>query len=88
MLSVFPRDVLGEIFDLIESVSENFPTYLLAHLSHRLMVSYCHQPMSGVRRPSSVVRRASSVVRRPSSTIASNDIFSETAKPRALIFGM
>ena len=34
----------------------------LAHLSHRLMVSYCHQPMSGVRRPSSVVRRASSVV--------------------------
>ena len=53
----------------------------LAHLSHRLMVSYCHQPMSGVR-------RASSVVRRPSSTIASNDISSETAKPRALIFGM
>ena len=29
----------------------------LAHLSHRLMVSYCHQPMSGVRRQSSVVRR-------------------------------
>ena len=53
----------------------------LAHLSHRLMVSYCHQPMSGVRRQSSVVRR-------PSSTIASNDISSETAKPRALIFGM
>ena len=38
------------------------------------MVSYCHQPMS--------------VVRRASSTIASNDISSETAKPRALIFGM
>ena len=46
----------------------------LAHLSHRLMVSYCHQPMS--------------VVRRPASTIASKDISSETAKPRALIFGM
>ena len=30
---------------------------LLAHLSHRLMVSYCHQPMSGVRRASCVVRR-------------------------------
>ena len=45
------------------------------------MVSYCHQRMSGVRRKSSVVRR-------PSSTIASNDISSETAKPRALIFGM
>ena len=38
------------------------------------MVSYCHQPMSGVRRPSS--------------TFASNDISSETAKPGAFIFGM
>ena len=27
MLSVFPRDVLDEIWDLIESVSEGFPTY-------------------------------------------------------------
>ena len=27
MLSFFPRDVLGEISDLIESVSEGFPTY-------------------------------------------------------------
>ena len=27
MLSFFPRDVLGEIWDLIESVSEGFPTY-------------------------------------------------------------
>ena len=27
MLSFFPRDVLGEILDLIESVSEVFPTY-------------------------------------------------------------
>ena len=60
----------------------------LAHLSHRLMVSYCHQPMSVVSRPSCVVRRPSCVVRRPSSTIASNDISSETSKPRALIFGM
>ena len=46
----------------------------LAHLSHRLMVSCCHQQMS--------------VVRRPSSTIASNDISAETAKPGDLIFGM
>ena len=38
------------------------------------MVSYCHQPMS--------------VVRHPSSTITSNDISFETAKPRALIYGM
>ena len=27
MLSFFPRDVLGEILNLIESVSEGFPTY-------------------------------------------------------------
>ena len=27
MLSLFPRDVLDEILDLIESVSEGFPTY-------------------------------------------------------------
>ena len=27
MLSLFPRDVLDEIWDLIESVSEGFPTY-------------------------------------------------------------
>ena len=27
MLSFFPRDVLDEILDLIESVSEDFPTY-------------------------------------------------------------
>ena len=35
---------------------------LLAHLSHRLRVSYCHWPMSVVRRPSCVVRRPSCVV--------------------------
>ena len=27
LLSFFPRVVLGEIWDLIESVSEGFPTY-------------------------------------------------------------
>ena len=53
----------------------------LAHLSHRLRVSYCHWQMSVVRRPSCVVRRASS-------TIALDNISSETARPRALIFGM
>ena len=30
MLSFFPRDVLDEILDLIESVSEGFPTYSYA----------------------------------------------------------
>ena len=28
MLSLFPRDVLDEMWDLIESVSESFPTYV------------------------------------------------------------
>ena len=27
MVSLFPRDVFDEIWDLIESVSEGFPTY-------------------------------------------------------------
>ena len=27
MLSIFPRDVLDEILDLIEPVSESLPTY-------------------------------------------------------------
>ena len=30
MLSFFPRGVLGEILNLIESVSEGFPSYSLA----------------------------------------------------------
>ena len=38
--------------------------------------------------PSANVRRASCDVPRVSSTIASNDISSETARPRTLIFGM
>ena len=29
MLSFFPRDVLDEIFNLIESVSDGFPSYSL-----------------------------------------------------------
>ena len=29
VLSFLPRDVLAEIFDLIESVSDGFPTYSL-----------------------------------------------------------
>ena len=31
MLSFFPRDVLDEIWDLNESVSEGFPTYSYIH---------------------------------------------------------
>ena len=34
MLSFFPRDVLDEILDLIESVSEGFPTYSWVRVFH------------------------------------------------------
>ena len=53
---------------LFLSTQQKMGTFL-AHLSHRLRVSYCHWPMSVVHRPSS-------------------NISSETARPRALIFGM
>ena len=33
MLSFFPHDVLNEILDLIESVSEGFPTYFQIYIS-------------------------------------------------------
>ena len=39
MLSFFPRDVLDEIWDLIESVSEGFPTYFCQSHSHFLHTS-------------------------------------------------
>ena len=52
-----------------------------------LMVSYCGQSMSVVRRPSSVVRRASSVVRRAASTIALKAYSSCTPGPIDLILG-
>ena len=69
MLFFFPRDVLDEIWDLIESVSEGFPTYLLANLSRRL-------PGSLLDRQLSVVV----VVCCMTSTL-SNDISSETTGP-------
>ena len=34
VLSFFPRDVLDEILNLIESVSEDFLTTLIFHSSH------------------------------------------------------
>ena len=37
MLSFFPRDVLDEILNLIESVSEDFPSY-----SSILLFAYLH----------------------------------------------
>ena len=38
----FPRDVLDEILDLIESVSEGFPTY--SSIAHSLSLSTSHCP--------------------------------------------
>ena len=43
-LSFSPRDVLDEIWDLIVSVSEGFPTYSFLKLLHMLsfgMLLYC-----------------------------------------------
>ena len=36
VLSFFPRDVLDEILDLIESVSEDFPSYSLVSAKFQL----------------------------------------------------
>ena len=37
VLSLFPRDVLDEIWDLIESVSEGFPTYFCVTHTHSVI---------------------------------------------------
>ena len=37
VLSFFPRDVLDEILKLIESVSEDFPSYSLWHIVKALL---------------------------------------------------
>ena len=37
MLSFFPRDVFDEILDLIETVSEGFPTYSYIKFKHTLL---------------------------------------------------
>ena len=39
MLSFFPRGVLDEILNLIESVSEGFPSYSYSNLSRTLIAS-------------------------------------------------
>ena len=42
MLSFFPRDVLDEIWDLIESVSESFlPTLTWYYIGWKGMVGWC-----------------------------------------------
>ena len=41
VLSLFPLDVLDEIWDLIESVSEGFLTYTLTNFN-QWFLRYCH----------------------------------------------
>ena len=40
VLSFFPRDVLDEILNLIESVSEDFPSYSYIHYSGIVAITY------------------------------------------------
>ena len=42
VLSFFPRDVLDEILNLIESVSEDFPSY--SSIAHSLSLSSKYRP--------------------------------------------
>ena len=46
MLSLFPRDVLYDIWDLIESVSEGFPTYFFRCYTD-VSGSNCYTNLSG-----------------------------------------
>ena len=39
VLSFFPRDVLDEILNLIESVSEDFPSYSSTYLENEVKVA-------------------------------------------------
>ena len=48
MLSFFPQDVLDEILNLIESVSEGFPTYSFIKFGSKL---YRQIPMGTNRAP-------------------------------------
>ena len=41
MLSFFPRGVLGEILNLIESVSEGFPSYFWMIMVHVSAIGRC-----------------------------------------------
>ena len=40
VLSFFPRDVLDEILNLIESVSEDFPSYSWYNYMRKLIMGY------------------------------------------------
>ena len=42
VLSFFPRDVLDEILNLIESVSEDFPSYSFIEFDYCIMPTLIH----------------------------------------------
>ena len=44
VLSFFPRDVLDEILNLIESVSEDFPSYFSQLICEIVGGNDCHNP--------------------------------------------
>ena len=46
VLSFFPRDVLDEILNLIESVSEDFPSYSLVLDKGGVKISTRNRPLS------------------------------------------
>ena len=45
VLSFFPRDVLDEILNLIESVSEDFPSYSYNLATDNIMKNNCRKDM-------------------------------------------
>ena len=45
MLSFFPRGVSDEILNLIESVSEDFPSYFFNPLRYKLCLASLKQPV-------------------------------------------
>ena len=52
MLSFFPRDVLGEILNLIESLSEGVPTYYFMYLNFHIIFQIYNHHFRSVYDPS------------------------------------
>ena len=48
VLSFFPRDVLDEILNLIESVSEDFPSYFCIEISLSDVVRFSHVSVTAI----------------------------------------
>ena len=50
VLSFFPRDVLDEILNLIESVSEDFPSYSSMTFNNYFTYCYSEHSLAGAQR--------------------------------------